>query len=157
MNINPEQWNENQFALFVRGIKPGAFYNSTNEKSEELKEKGYPYILVETKRKNVLYLFFQNEQLKKEFINKHNITQPTIPLIHDWIGEALGYPPLAYKSFTIDRGKKYGILYHGFNFACKEEDAEECLRYMQERYSIPKDLQMGEYIVPPNETPYARN
>lgn len=132
----------NQTSLFTEGIKPCALFLPSEERSIEMRNMKYPYIHVLHKHANLL-LFFQNTKEKHDFMAQHGLKQPIMFLNHRLIGNALGYPPLAYEAFPIHHSERYAIDYHGFSFVCRKKDVYECLHYMHTRYSIPERLQIG--------------
>lgn len=145
-----KKYNDIQEELFLSGIKPTAFYQCNKERAVKLRKKGYPYIVIVSEEVKGC-LFFPNKRAMSEFMEKKGLNLPIMELNHEYIGEALGYPPLAYKNFHMADEERYLIHYHGFDFSCRKQDVEACLHFMKESYRIPKELEIEISVVEPKK------
>jgi len=133
---------------FLNGIKRTCLNYPNFSKFEYMKQH-YPYI-----NKNDLkslgdhYLFFQNEELKEEMMEKYikgNEHVSADSAKHHWIiGNILEYPPKAIE-FYINNGKDHypertiGIQYCGNHIISDVLDLKENAKWFWEKYPYPLD------------------
>lgn len=88
---------------FLLGIKPAYYGNTgcpTTMKHMD-KLKYYPCVTEGIDiSDNDYFLFFQNDQLKNEFLDKLYDVAPRSPEFHELLGLTIGYPPKAAKFFA---------------------------------------------------------
>lgn len=131
-----------QYTLFTSGVKPAYFTDSDTQLS-----KKYPYTILDNN-----YIFFQNEQMKKEFTDQIQATEKNSPEYHRIIGETLGYPPQAINFFVqcmenkeLEKKRAY-FNYAGINFTANVEQALEITYWLWKNIRIPMDKVKIEYM-----------
>jgi hypothetical protein len=132
----------NAYEAFLNRCKPSFFCANEYEPTEynHLLSCGYPFVDV---RPGIATLFFQNEELKEEFLIKSRDLDFDEPEFKKVLGEALGYPPVAaqyYADWMQDRSvEKYhvDVQYAGRRFAGHIDDAESIAQWLWSNVPIP--------------------
>lgn len=134
---------DNAQVLFEEGVRNCAFHHEKQTEYAQYLKRGYPFITVSAEGILENKIFFQNEDSKRQFMKKHNLsTDVLFELNHLIIGEALGFPDIAIESFPIiDIEERSSIDYHGISFVCLRSDIEHCVEIMKNMLPVPKRLQ----------------
>lgn len=143
----------NPVESFIRGIKPALHEPAMNQRLvKELPRliKNYPYLTegIDLYDGTQFYLFFQNEEMKKKFLEDTKGIKPRSIPFHKALGLALGFPPKAVDFYCRclqleEEGKpeppRVGIHYCGLNFSSDPADLTENITWLWERYQY-KDI-----------------
>jgi hypothetical protein len=108
---------------FLAGIKPALYGNTKSPTLMKHINKLLPYPYV-TNGINIFdgpefFLFFQNHQLKQDFLNRLAQVEFRSPQFHQLLGNTLGYPPLATRFYAACQvneqlyHQSIGIMYGG--------------------------------------------
>lgn len=134
------------FFLFLAGIKPSMYISTTffDYISEDFKKDFYIIHISKNRNNKDIFMYFITSNLdfyKKVSIidfQKKGFTKEE----HELLGTALGFPPIAIYDFNNTSSSTWGgIDYHGFIFSCQKNKKEQHIKWMQEHYDIPYELQ----------------
>lgn len=136
---------------FLSGMKPAHYGNkgcSTTMKHID-KLRNYPYV---TDGINIseddYFLFFQNEELKQDFVKQLAHVESRSPQFHQLLGNALGYPPLATQFYATCQENKQnydysiGLMYGGVRCVSHVDDLIDNATWLWDRYTDDKDLRI---------------
>jgi hypothetical protein len=137
---------------FLLGMKP-AYYGNTGSPTmvnNMDKLEHYPCITdgIDIFDGQDFFLFFQDEQLKNDFLNKVNQVPPRSPAFHELLGKALGYPPLAARFYAqcTDNESLYdfslSIRYAGVRCISHVDELIENATWLWDRYTENEDMKI---------------
>lgn len=140
--------------FFLDGYKPAIiFRNNEKEFVNSLRNKGFPFIKLD----RGFMIFFQNRDFMLEFENKmkEGRKKGSAFDMNKAIGEALGLPPKATEFFAKAEGQNWLVInFYGLVFNTREEDVVENLKWLKNRYKIPKDYPGDIEVIDKRETVY---
>lgn len=136
---------------FLIGMKPAHYGNkgcpTTMKHIDQL--MSYPHVTDGIAISNDDYfLFFQNEDLKQDFLRKVSKVKFRSPQFHQLLGDTLGYPPLATQFFAACQENKQnydfsiGIMYGGVRCVSHVDNLIDNATWLWNRYTDDKDLRI---------------
>ncbi|WP_028776610.1 hypothetical protein [Shimazuella kribbensis] len=136
---------------FLLGMKPAHYGNTgcptTMKYIDKLKR--YPYVTNGIDISDDDYfLFFQNNELKNEFLDKLKNVKPRSPEFHKLLGVTLGYPPAAARFFATCMSRtslesyRLAIHYAGIRCVSHVDDLVENAIWLWDRYTEQEDMKI---------------
>lgn len=128
-----------EFEAFLTGYKPALLCNPLEDQEIVDRLWNYPHIRI----RDVQMLFFQNEELQSEYIERSQGLVIGEPEHHRLLGITLGYPPIAADYFArswIDRrlwDESVAFDYYGLFFAGHIHDVIPIAEWLWENVPIP--------------------
>lgn len=136
---------------FLLGMKP-AYYGNTacpTTMKHINKLKCYPYVTEGIDISDDDYfLFFQNNELKSDFLDKVKNVKHRSPEFHELLGITLGYPPSAAHFFATCKNQssmeayKLAIHYAGIRCVSHVDDLIHNARWLWDRYNEDEDMKI---------------
>ena len=150
------------YEAFLAGMKPALYGNSKSLTFMENFHLFAPYPCV-TRNIDIFdgadfFLFFQDDELKENFLFNMRRVSPRSPEFHELLGVTLGYPPLAAKYYAQcirleqegrnqEREKldqfRVSIHYAGIRCTGHINDLTENAIWLWNRYEDNEDLKIG--------------
>jgi hypothetical protein len=155
---------------FLLGMKPAHYGNkgcpTTMKHIDKL--KSYPCVTDGIDISDDDYfLFFQNDELKRDFLDKFKDIAPRSPEFHELLGVTIGYPPSAARFFAtcISHPEleeyKVAIHYAGIRCITHVDELIENATWLWNRYIEEEDMRIlvgtRFYLVQRNDTKELKN
>lgn len=136
---------------FLLGMKPAYYGNkgcpTTMKHMDKL--KSYPYVTEDIAiSDNDYFLFFQNDELKSDFLDKVKNVTPRSPEFHELLGVTIGYPPAAARFFArCQRNENLyvfslAIHYAGIRCISHVDDLKENAKWLWDRYTEQENMKI---------------
>jgi hypothetical protein len=137
---------------FLLGIKPAHYGNTgcltTMKYINRLTR--YPYVQNEkiAISDDDYFLFFQNHELKNDFLNKLDHVASQSPEFHELLGLTLGYPPAAARFFAVSQTRpelgvyKVAIHYAGIRCVSHINELIENAKWLWDQYIEKEDMRI---------------
>lgn len=137
---------------FLLGMKPALFGNTGSPTMMNNMDKlvHYPYITkgIDLFDREDFFLFFQNDEQKRDFLTKLKTVVPRSPEFHELLGLTLGYPPAAVRFYTACKTQPHlsayrlAIRYAGIRCVSHVDDLTENATWLWNRYTEDEDMKI---------------
>lgn len=136
---------------FLLGMKPAYYGNkgcpTTMKHMDKLKD--YPCVTEGVDiSDNDYFLFFQNDGLKQDFLDKFHDMKPRSPEFHELLGITIGYPPAAARFFARCQQNEqlydYSLAIHYAGIRCVShvDDLKENATWLWDRYIEEENMRI---------------